>query len=107
MIRNINYIFIQDLDDALLFWKTLPLVPASASADIKTEPDDKGLRRTLSLNATLKGLIPELYANLRIKIRWSDGSLESFGSEALPLRLSVTRANPIRVSASYVDYIPL
>ena len=100
MIRIVKEISFKDMDNDSFFRK-LPIIAGTATADIKLDQTEHGLRRTLSLAATITHPLPGLEGNLQLRLVFENGDQETFGTADLPVRLNFSRSDIIRISASY------
>ncbi|MBR1926172.1 MAG: hypothetical protein IJ840_00190 [Bacteroidales bacterium] len=103
MIRIIKTLRAQSLDLGDGKWVELPLVPATGLLEISRKTEAAGRLATAKISATLTREDAILADNMILEVRFcEDGdSVETFGSADLPLRLDISTADTVKVSASW------
>lgn len=101
MIRIVSSIEVQSLDMEGEPVYTLPMVPASGKVEVSDTAESAGLLRTVTIEAVLKETVAALTGRVIVKVTYCDGSVETFGSAALPVRFGVKIGQNIQISAKY------
>lgn len=103
MIRIVKELQAMSLDTADKIWHRLPLVPATGTIETSDKKDESGRLATMKLNATLSDSDSDsiIRDNIMLRVTFCDGSVETYGSNDLPLSLSVTKADTLRISCAY------
>ena len=102
MIRIVKEFLFKDLDNDTTFRK-VPIIAGSANADIKVEPTDHGLVKTVSFQAIVSRVLPGMEGNLQVMLTYDNKDRETLGTHWLPVRLAFSRNNIIQISFSYTD----
>lgn len=101
MIRIIKELHALSLDLSDGIWSRLPLVPATGTIETSEKKEEPGRLATMKLNATLYASDPILHDCMILRVTFCDGSVKTYGSRGLPLFLSVTESNAVRISCAY------
>lgn len=101
MIRIIKTLEARSIDLADGIWIPLPLVPGTGTIERSDKQEDAGRLATMKLSATLSSAPDIARDALELKVTFCDGREEIYGSEDLPLRLSVTETDVVKIECSY------
>lgn len=90
-------------------WTMMGLIPGTGRLDINTDDSRNGTVRTYRLQATLtrskRAGADDLSGDLRIRVLLDSGEDIQFGTEELPVRLSVSGSDPLSVSCAWQDAV--
>jgi hypothetical protein len=90
-------------------WIASGLVPGTGRLDIDTSDSGDGLVRTYRLRATLsrdkRAGADILTEDMMVRVILDDGENIIFGSQELPVRLSISGSDPLSVSCDWQDSI--
>lgn len=101
MIKIIEEIRVYSLDSDAPEWKTVPIVPASATMEISGAYDDNGRKVTRDLSGVITEALPELSGRTMVQVDFCDGTSDSFGSEDLPVWWELTEGQNISFSVTH------
>lgn len=100
MIRIVKELLFKDLDNDEAFRK-VPLIAGTATADTKVESTEHGLRKTISFQGTVVRTLPGMEGNLQLRLTYDNNDRETIGTAWLPVRISFSRSDIIRISFAY------
>lgn len=90
-------------------WVSMGLVPGTGRLDINTDDSADGMVRTYRLQATIsrskRAGADDLTGDLQLRVVLDDGEDIHFGSTEMPVRLSVSGTDPLRISCDWKDAI--
>ena len=103
MIRIIKTLRAQSLDLGDGKWVDLPLVPATGLLEITRKTEAAGRLATAKITATLSREDGILRDNMILQVGFceDEDSVESFGSADLPLKLDISSADTVKISATW------
>lgn len=100
MIRIIESITVSSLDRG--YKGVLPLVPASARAEVEDSSGAAGRLRSVSVTAAVKEAVPALMDRLAVTLAYCDGGVETYGTADLPFHFTVTsKGGQVTLSGKY------
>lgn len=105
MIRIIKSIVASDLSTGEL--STLPMIPATGTANIVRERTDHGHVQTIQIRANMSDEPVSLFHPLALQLTFDNGDTITIGSADLPVHLSVSRDSFIQVTTKYTAPIAL